>query len=1213
MTAECEHAVTQASKGQKFTSTSHDAPNLKHLAAPLSEAIEEERSFVEDEFQAQVCLGWIFWVSRDPGLACSHLPRSIEQDFAQLDGTVGESAGWTKVCALKASYIKGTSLVRIGAAAEALETFKSALPMVSSISAKSLNGSPEQRTWTELLLTQFCLLSSHTSKTKVSSLLESETLSAFRAWASFWERNQASSTAGGSAAYSDVSRRQIWKEYYTTLSTILQQELPFPTTSMATAYTDYSTRNKQQAELQRVESKYENLLLKEVQFPRADQTNDEVEDWAELVVQNWRVLCRSSWLDGDQDHTGREALSRRVLDILYRAATKTFHSTAILRHLFTIHLAVGEFDLAFKAFDTYLEIIKKAKARFEKIGEAEKSLDSNETVLKTVSECIRALCRYGSREAARKAKDLAQYFEDWLNKNHPQSMAEDNTNRFGDDGLVVNGNVPHKPSAISPQVFAITWRSIGIAKAQWARMTYDAGSRSEIQTRAIRCLHKALSPEYSSTDDVETLFALAMILSERRELNSAIGIVKKALLPSSTSSTGREGELRQYGGRFAKERSLISLWHLLALLLSARQEFTTAARACEGAFEQFQDPKNLFGDIQLASTYRSEHLNLKNTSEKPSSQSRGIVDDMDDFQKETVLEVKMTQLVLIEVLEGPEVAVNASDELLSLYTRLFGEPWQVVTPAPMTAQTLPPQSSAGTLRSIKGSIFGRSRPSIRKSSVPRGRTSPIDEKSTFAIRPQTSQTHTSIIKKGPTIHVTNENGGTMNQSHHHEKLHKRRSASLSRKKSHGSVRNRSASAGQRRDEKRSASAVDVAEADGVPPTAGKSTPLEDREKTEQTLDVTSPGEIGRAISPASSSVALSAAHDGPQRSSSKRLPPMSQNMPQKEESLKPNPAAQQDTRLPHITSRSSSISPSTCFSRDQEQRRRIEILVRVWLLIAGFYRRAEMFEDAKGAIDEAYKLVQGQEMDVARDTSGNVTIENGGWGSRKSVEELWGDVWSEVRCRRHHFLNSPANTLQRGYLSIAKNSPYVALSDFEAALTHYPNHPSAIVGLSNILLDIYNESLPPPPSLPFISLPSPIHSPSQSAINTSNLRQGTTSPLSTHSTTSSTIPSVQLGPLGLANSNSASPQSKPSNTEISDSNALFDRLAARDRAYGLLSGLTKLGSGWNYSEAWFALARAQEEAGQVEKARDALWWCVELEEGRGVRSWDCVGAGGYVL
>jgi hypothetical protein len=964
----------------------------------LSEAIKKEKSFIEDKFQAQVCLGWIYWARAEPDLACSHLPGSIEQDFAQLDGTGKESAGWTKVCALKASYIKGTSLVRTGATAEALEIFESALPMLSSMSAKSVESSREQRIWTELLLTQFCMLSSQTIKSKLSSVLESETLSAFRAWSSFWEYSQTSPLPGGFAPYSDVSRRQIWKEYYVALSTILQQGLPFPTTSMATAYSNSSTRIQQQEELQSVESKYEDLLLREVQFPRADQTSDEVEEWADLVVKNWSLICGSNWLEGDQDQSRREAVSRRVLDILYRAATKTFHSTAILRYLFTVHLSAGEFDIAFKAFDTYLEIVKKGKARVEKTGEVEKSLDSDETVLKTVSECIRALCRYGSREAAGKAKDLAQYLEEWLSKHHSETVTVTDMGGVGSSGPIINGDVGHAATPISPEVFAVAWRSIGIAMAQWAHVTYEAGSRSEFQMRAIKCLRKSLSPEYDSVESTETLFALAMALSERRELNAAIEVVKRALLPPSTPATGTIGHLGPSEMRFAREKSLIPLWHLLALLLSARQEFATAARACEGSFEQFQDPKYLFGDMQLTGTFRSEHLNI---SEKSSPQSRGVVDEMDDFQKETVLEVKMTQLSLIEVLEGPEVAVNASDELLSLYTRLFGEPRQPGICAPKTARTLPPQSSAGTLRSIKGSLFGRSRPSFRKSSVPRGRTSPVNEKSSLPIRPQTSQTHTTVGRT-PTIHVTNENGGTTSQPHHHEKLHKRRSASLSRKKSHSSVRNRSTSEGPARTENRTASAADVTDSN-----------------EDQKLDVTDSGQIGPAISPGSSSVALSANHEGLQRSSSKQLHPGSRNMLQTEEHLKPNLKAQQDTRLPHLISQSSSTSSYTRFSKDQERRHRIEILVKVWLLIAVFYRRAEMFEDAKGAIDEAYKLVERQEMDISRDTSGNVTIHNGGWGSTKSVEELWGDVWSEV-CARSCNLSEFAADIYVARLSISR-------------------------------------------------------------------------------------------------------------------------------------------------------------------------------------------------
>lgn len=82
---------------------------------------------------------------------------------------------------------------------------------------------------------------------------------------------------------------------------------------------------------------------------------------------------------------------------------------------------------------------------------------------------------------------------------------------------------------------------------------------------------------------------------------------------------------------------------------------------------------------------------------------------------------------------------------------------------------------------------------------------------------------------------------------------------------------------------------------------------------------------------------------------------------------------------------------------------------------------------------------------------------------------------------------------------------------------------------------------------------------------------------------------------------------------MATSTSLLDRLAARDRAYALLNNLTKLGTGWNNSEAWSVLARAYELGGQVNKARDALWWCVELEEGRGIRDWFVVGSGGYVL
>lgn len=65
----------------------------------------------------------------------------------------------------------------------------------------------------------------------------------------------------------------------------------------------------------------------------------------------------------------------------------------------------------------------------------------------------------------------------------------------------------------------------------------------------------------------------------------------------------------------------------------------------------------------------------------------------------------------------------------------------------------------------------------------------------------------------------------------------------------------------------------------------------------------------------------------------------------------------------------------------------------------------------------------------------------------------------------------------------------------------------------------------------------------------------------------------------------------------------------------MLDSLTKLGTGWDCAEAWWGLSRAYEAVGMQERAKQSLWWCVEVEEGSAVRHWREVrgGRGGYVL
>lgn len=173
-------------------------------------------------------------------------------------------------------------------------------------------------------------------------------------------------------------------------------------------------------------------------------------------------------------------------------------------------------------------------------------------------------------------------------------------------------------------------------------------------------------------------------------------------------------------------------------------------------------------------------------------------------------------------------------------------------------------------------------------------------------------------------------------------------------------------------------------------------------------------------------------------------------------------------------------------------------------------------------------------------------------------------------------------------------------------MTHAPNHPGAIVGLSNILLDIYSETLLPPVPVP--ALEDTLLHLSHSASKASQQ----------HPHTVADLPST---PLGLGPSDPESPTVQHSDLDDDELPAAYkatrlpvvDRLAARDRAYALLSTLTKLGSSWNSSEAWFTLARAHEESGQLDKAKEVLWWCVELEEGSGIRDWRCLSGGGYII
>ncbi|KAK2877770.1 hypothetical protein FQN49_001223 [Arthroderma sp. PD_2] len=851
------------------------------------------------------------------------------------------------------------------------------------------------------------------------------------------------------------SKTSLWRAYYDLLSIILQNELTYPPTS------DGPKRVQLSAEFRRIEATCENVLLRHSKFPKANVVNQEVELWVKQVIRNWEVFCGAEWCDDDFGEGGQGAISRNVLDILYRAATKTFHSTLILRELFHVHVALAEFELALHALDTYIHLVTDAKQRSDHSGSQMRDSEDGGLFIYTIAEGLIMLCCFGPRKEAEKVKELTDLLD-----NDANTMA-----------LICLSSYWH-----------------------WARYMGCA-------------LEKALVAEAELEPSPATVFALALLRAETRDLDGAIDLVRAALSSSNTEDDEDQDSrsVINYG-----ERDIVPLWHLLALLLSSKEDFKTAANACDVVFEMVSTEKLL----HKQSTVRPlRNSNGKDEATQPISLTgqHSRFPDIETRERESMVELRMTQLALMDIVRGPEAALNYSDELIGLFGRLFAGVGLADMEVKVNADHLtPPKSASGTVRTGRGSIFGwkkSARQQQDQESAVRSEIGPAT-----GIAPTASDITPTTV--APAIQITNDE------------------QELSTTQPHGRSRKGSI---LRKDNKLSQKAHRL-----------------EGSLTKSTLekDSAAPNEQNA---------------QGPD-SARQILPPIPHNMKHTEEPAPaghPNQPPIQDVRMPTTRQSGSPNKALTRFPRIQEQKHSLSLLVKIWLFIADLYQKALLFEDAVEACNEASVHANRIESLVSAQESSARAFADEGWGGTKSSDEIWGDIYAE-----------------RGYITQAQSKPYEAMKHFEEALMHCPDHPRATVGLSTLLLDIHEQSLPAeepaPPPLPDmsnLSLQSPSYPQGQPSI----------------------LPKPVDG------------NDVPAATLPNDTPESLNRLAARDRAYGLLSTLTKLGTAWDNSEAWFALSRAYEQGGQIEKAKEVLWWCIDLENGRPVRHWWNIGSGGYVL
>lgn len=864
--------------------------------------------------------------------------------------------------------------------------------------------------------------------------------------------------------------------------------------------------------------------------------------------------------------------------ILYRAATKTFHSTQILRHLFTVHAFLGEFDLALKAFDTYVDIMTRGKARTEKSGSAGMTLDDDATAVELASDAISLCCCYGSEEVAEKAMEIGEKLQDWLTKSTTQSdmvALRDSSHPEGE------GDEIPKQTALPPEVQYLALSTIGVSQANFARFATSPTLRSELQRKAIGNLQAFDGLSVNPTTG--SLYALGLALAETRDIAAAQVIIKRALHQAEgiedfqsrkgADNSSAAGTSEQELQKFDRRRKALPIWHLMALLLSAQEDYSMATQCLSAALEQFNSSASLLTAHNMSRHERNQST-LSAAPRRSNRMSRSVAespfDRMGSFEKHTVIEMRMTQMSLTELTEGPDAAINAGGELFSLFTRLFGvQDLANIRPATRAA-AIPPKISSGTVRNI----FGRPKQS-GSVSAQRPSALPTTTASAMTSRPGTA------VTAAPTIQVTAENGAVTEPKPSTDGRASRRS--ILKRKTSGSLKARPSTGSKPRTPQHSGRSSARTSArtsmEGATALPERTQPSPIPENPQAGSELTNAHSRGHNLG--------YMAHNIP---AEQHPPPQGQHeqpLTQDSRLPVPPPAATNDHNV-HTPTHGLSDSPHPHFHKLAEYKATTTLLIKIWLFTARLYTAGSNHNDALLAIEEANKLAAAIESAIASEHGPSIKrFQEVGWGGGKSVENLWADVCNE-----------------RGRLLVAQGRPHEAMPCFERALGHVPDHAEATVALANVLLDVYAMVIPEQrPDADAIVVPeakprgetSASTSEGAGAANAAEMN-GTTTP------SSPTSPTTFLG--------ASSAPARPSHT--TDTRVL-NRTAARDRAYGLLSSLTKLPHGWDDSEAWYALARAYEESGQVEKAKEALWTVVGLEDTRPRRCWREIGRGGFVL
>ncbi|KAK9317937.1 hypothetical protein V1522DRAFT_7821 [Lipomyces starkeyi] len=241
-------------------------------------------------------------------------------------------------------------------------------------------------------------------------------------------------------------------------------------------------------------------------------------------------------------------------------------------------------------------------------GSAFVDIDNAHTTVETAAEGLQMLVRY-VRDAG-KAKDNAEILRGWI---VIASAAEDSQTSLAGDKET---SVPEALGQNKKKILSTAWTAVGSAYILVARSALNNSARDADAESARLAFDNALTFD---ENNIEALYEYSLLLAEfYHDLDGAEDLARRA---------------RQM------DASHLGLAHVLALILSAREKHLEAREVCR---------------IAVQDTTGEQRRRMTLT------------------EKRVVLQLRMTEIALIEMTEGAQAALEkVSDGLFAVYNELF--------------------------------------------------------------------------------------------------------------------------------------------------------------------------------------------------------------------------------------------------------------------------------------------------------------------------------------------------------------------------------------------------------------------------------------------------------------------------------------------------------------------------------------------------------------